>query len=201
MFLTTNRIGSFDDAFLSRIHVGLHYKALTDLDREQIWKNNFDRLELDKREPPISAHSDAVRYVSGDWKKNGVLQEDLINIQWNGREIRNGMSEFFLESYYIVVIALVTVTDISDKAFQTALALASFATNGKKKKDEKPKEVVLRAEHIQSVVKMSKEFKIFVNETKKAGDEESRARAAQLRGFDSGFVSKESSSLGTPARR
>jgi hypothetical protein len=36
MFLTTNRVGTFDDAFLSRIHVGLLYKALADEDREKI---------------------------------------------------------------------------------------------------------------------------------------------------------------------
>lgn len=38
MFLTTNRVGIFDDAFLSRIHVGLLYKALSDDDRENLAK-------------------------------------------------------------------------------------------------------------------------------------------------------------------
>jgi hypothetical protein len=92
MFLTTNRIGTFDDAFLSRIHVGLLYKALTDDDREKIWQTHFDRLEAEKREPAVSVHADAVAYVTGNWKKNGKIQEDLLTIQWNGREIRNGGS-------------------------------------------------------------------------------------------------------------
>ncbi|KAH7350607.1 P-loop containing nucleoside triphosphate hydrolase protein [Rhexocercosporidium sp. MPI-PUGE-AT-0058] len=175
MFLTTNRIGTFDDAFLSRVHVGLLYKSLTDKDREKVWMNNFERLGKEKRDPPVKVHANAELYVSGCWKKEGEIQEDLINIQWNGREIRN--------------------------AFQTALALASYETNGAKKQGEAKKDVVLRAEHIQSVVGMSKQFKIFVNDTKK-GDEESRARLYRLRGSSDGEVTKESSfNYGTPSKR
>jgi hypothetical protein len=107
MFLTTNRIGTFDDAFLSRIHVGLLYEALTENDREKIWINHFERLKLEKREPPVSVHSDAERYVSGDWKKDGKTQVDLINLQWNGREIRNGMSSSSLRFITFCVIAIV----------------------------------------------------------------------------------------------
>ena len=58
MFLTTNQVGTFDDAFLSRIHVGLLYKALTDEDREKIWLNHFERLKSEKIEPAISVHPD-----------------------------------------------------------------------------------------------------------------------------------------------
>jgi hypothetical protein len=64
------------------------------------------------------------------------------------------------------------------------------------------KEIVLRAHHIQSVVEMSKQFKIFVDDTKREGNEESRARANQLRGSSTGVVSKESSfNLGVPGRK
>jgi hypothetical protein len=64
------------------------------------------------------------------------------------------------------------------------------------------KEIVLRAHHIQSVVEMSKQFKIFVDDTKREGNEESRARANQLRGSSTVVVSKESSfNLGVPGRK
>lgn len=31
LFLTTNRIGGFDEAFASRIHMSLHYPQLTEI--------------------------------------------------------------------------------------------------------------------------------------------------------------------------
>src|SRR5215469_1012859 len=47
LFITTNRVGTFDDAFISRIHVALYYPPLVDRDRVLIWENNFRRLEKD----------------------------------------------------------------------------------------------------------------------------------------------------------
>ncbi|CAJ2499893.1 Uu.00g027460.m01.CDS01 [Anthostomella pinea] len=41
LFLTTNRVGTFDDAFVSRIHVVIHYKDLDEEDRKKIWKRFF----------------------------------------------------------------------------------------------------------------------------------------------------------------
>src|ERR1700722_3550912 len=37
MFLTTNRIKAFDEAFLSRIHVALHFEELSQASKEQVW--------------------------------------------------------------------------------------------------------------------------------------------------------------------
>lgn len=82
LFLTTNRVQSFDPAFLSRIHVALHYKNLRDEDRERIWTNNFDRLTRD---------SDNLIHISSaarDFAWNG---REVRNLKWNGREIRNAM--------------------------------------------------------------------------------------------------------------
>jgi hypothetical protein len=71
-----------------------------------------------------------------------------------------------------------------------------------KKDGEKMEEIILRAHHIQSVVVMSKQFKIFVDDTKREGNEESRARLSQLRGSSTGVVSKDSSfNLGIPGRK
>ncbi len=46
LFLTTNRVESFDSAFTSRIHVALHYQRLTDEQRRRIWTQNFERLGM-----------------------------------------------------------------------------------------------------------------------------------------------------------
>ena len=47
LFLTTNRVGRFDEAFMTRIHVAVGYERLNDAAREQIWDNMFDKLDED----------------------------------------------------------------------------------------------------------------------------------------------------------
>jgi ATP-dependent Clp protease ATP-binding subunit ClpA len=82
LFLTTNRVGHFDDAFISRIHVIIRYENLKTEDRERIWKQFFAKLNDERKD--IAIDSRAKRYV---------LQDSMMKeIQWNGREIRNGKS-------------------------------------------------------------------------------------------------------------
>ncbi|KAJ6563432.1 P-loop containing nucleoside triphosphate hydrolase protein [Mycena vulgaris] len=38
LFLTTNRVEAFDEAFLSRIHVALHFAELSEASRGQVWR-------------------------------------------------------------------------------------------------------------------------------------------------------------------
>jgi hypothetical protein len=82
LIITTNRVQSFDGAFLSRIHVALHYKNLGHEDRERIWANNFDRLARDS--------SGRIR-VSGAARDFVWTSREVRSLQWNGREIRNAM--------------------------------------------------------------------------------------------------------------
>lgn len=42
LFLTTNRVETFDDAFQSRIHVALRYGELTAKAKKTVWKTFFD---------------------------------------------------------------------------------------------------------------------------------------------------------------
>ncbi|CAI0651082.1 unnamed protein product [Colletotrichum noveboracense] len=44
LILTSNRVGTFDEAFKSRIQLALHYEPLQRSHRKQIWTNFFDRL-------------------------------------------------------------------------------------------------------------------------------------------------------------
>ncbi|CAM1504526.1 Fc.00g021170.m01.CDS01 [Cosmosporella sp. VM-42] len=82
LFLTTNRVKSFDPAFLSRIHVALHYKNLRDEDRERIWTHNFDRLDRD------SCGRVHVSVAAREFVWNS---REVRTLKWNGREIRNAM--------------------------------------------------------------------------------------------------------------
>jgi SpoVK/Ycf46/Vps4 family AAA+-type ATPase len=45
LFLTSNRVNTFDDAFKSRIHVPLKYNDLTFESRKQIWKTFLERMD------------------------------------------------------------------------------------------------------------------------------------------------------------
>jgi hypothetical protein len=47
LFRTTNRIGQIDDAFISRMHVVIEYKSLTNESRNKIWNGFFSKLERD----------------------------------------------------------------------------------------------------------------------------------------------------------
>ncbi|KAK4646980.1 uncharacterized protein QC761_0024570 [Podospora bellae-mahoneyi] len=79
LFLTTNRVGHFDDAFVSRIHVVIKYDPLSEDNRHQIWTQFFDKLTDERQDFIITGRA-----------KQYVLEDDIIKkLEWNGREIRN----------------------------------------------------------------------------------------------------------------
>ncbi|KLU83874.1 hypothetical protein MAPG_02923 [Magnaporthiopsis poae ATCC 64411] len=80
LFLTTNRVGQFDDAFISRIHVAIHYDNLIKEERDKVWKQFFTKLEDEKGEE-IKILRSARSYVLDD--------PSVAMVPWNGREIRN----------------------------------------------------------------------------------------------------------------
>lgn len=71
-------MASFDSAFISRIHVALHYKRLNDDDRRQIWAKNFSRL---KKEGVVEVNPETIIFAVSD--------PEVQAVEWNGREIRN----------------------------------------------------------------------------------------------------------------
>lgn len=75
LVLTTNRVGTFDAAFKSRIQLALHYPNLDQEQREEIWRNFFHMLRGTKE-----------RIDLNDLEMNvGSLAQHEIN----GRQIRN----------------------------------------------------------------------------------------------------------------
>ncbi|KAH7031628.1 uncharacterized protein B0I36DRAFT_431682 [Microdochium trichocladiopsis] len=97
LFLTTNRVGAFDDAFRSRIHLSLYYPKLDRRQTIQIWKMNLRRVtesnakRVQDGQPELKVqHDKIIRFVKDHWEQ----------LNWNGRQIRN--------------------------AFQTAIALSEF---------------------------------------------------------------------------
>lgn len=90
LFLTTNRVASFDPAFTSRIHVALHYRRLSNTDRARIWANNFDRLERDSVGKVFVCPSAREYVFERDAEEDGEGGE-VGELRWNGREIRNAL--------------------------------------------------------------------------------------------------------------
>ena len=79
LILTTNRVGTFDEAFESRIQLSLHYDNLTESQRRVIWTNFLTRLK-DIDEDNINYH---------ELKQN---LRDLAKHDMNGRQIRNALT-------------------------------------------------------------------------------------------------------------
>ena len=82
LFLTTNRIGSFDEAFISRIHMSLYY---ADLDQEstlKVWMMNLNRIKRSGRN--IYIDDEEIRAFARSHWRDGH--------RWNGRQIRNAFT-------------------------------------------------------------------------------------------------------------
>ncbi|EQB51863.1 hypothetical protein CGLO_08551 [Colletotrichum gloeosporioides Cg-14] len=97
LILTSNRVGTFDEAFKSRIQLNLRYKNLNEQQRLQIWTNFIDRIEkLDRQRVAITGTSEANSNLHQDI---GINSEEirahlpkLAMANLNGREIRNAIS-------------------------------------------------------------------------------------------------------------
>lgn len=71
LFLTSNRVATFDDAFKSRIHVPLKYSSLTMESRKQVWQNFLGKMADEGVEIDDEGY-------------NSLAQADI-----NGRQIKN----------------------------------------------------------------------------------------------------------------
>jgi SpoVK/Ycf46/Vps4 family AAA+-type ATPase len=76
MVLTSNRVGIFDEAFKSRIHLALHYDMLNKTQRKQIWEN-------------FARHLNSMKDSNIDFDDVVEHLEQLSAYEMNGRQIRN----------------------------------------------------------------------------------------------------------------
>lgn len=79
LFLTTNRIGSFDEAFKSRIHISLYYAPLSKSQTLDVWAMNLNRLSKSNRDIYVD-RSEIEAFARSHWNDGK---------RWNGRQIRN----------------------------------------------------------------------------------------------------------------
>lgn len=152
LFLTTNRVGDFDEAFASRIHISLYYPQLKLEATKDIFKLNFRMIERRfrrKRRNVTIEQEDILDYVEDYWIQHSTER-------WNGRQIRN--------------------------ACQTALALAEFDAQGADHEQViDPNALVeLKVAHLETVSTAYLEFMDYLSKVRDK-DAERWAKAIQIR--------------------
>lgn len=177
LFLTTNRVGTFDEAFKSRIHMSLGYPPLSEKQTNKIWGMNLERTEQAK---DLDLEIDRVRilrYSKAHWER---AQEENGGSPWNGRQIRN--------------------------AFQTAIALAKWDFEKKRESDrakdsdqKKVLKAVLDDSHFEKVAKASRQFDNYLTNVYGGATEADRALEKQRR-FDEPGLERIKSFAATPAK-
>jgi hypothetical protein len=154
LFLTTNRVGDFDEAFTSRIHISLYYPELDKDKTVQIFNINLDMIEDRFLKKNRAIKIDKMKI--GAFAAGHFAQHE--HARWNGRQIRN--------------------------ACQTALALAEYEAQGNSHEAIlKPNAVVyLNETHFQTVRNAYLEFADYINKLYGV-DTAQRAQEGKLRAF------------------
>ncbi|KAK3397828.1 hypothetical protein B0T20DRAFT_232776 [Sordaria brevicollis] len=157
LFLTTNRVGAFDDAFTSRIHVALYYPELGEEERRRIWGYQFERLERESLGEVTEGEKTEKRkrfYIPQSTKEYAFSHPSVLALKWNGREIRN--------------------------ALQTAVALAETeAAESNPGGVSSTTTIALLDKHLKAVVGMSSGFKTFMEGVKKSRKKGMKVRVVE----------------------
>lgn len=164
LILTTNRVGSFDEAIKSRVHCALYYPPLTEEQSLKIWKMNLDTLDKNNEslDPSLKVRHNR-RELEKFAKKHWSNADE--GTRWNGRQIKN--------------------------AFQTAVALAEWdhhkdiQASGRTRHPDGP---LLSKSHFKIVAEASRHFDDYLINVR--GTDESWVKSQQTR-FDGYPVSAE----------
>lgn len=86
LFLTTNRVETFDEAFQSRIHMGIRYDNLPGKARKKIWQHHVGKVEQMSREAEekkVEGSGELIRpFSEADF-------DELSKRSMNGRQVRD----------------------------------------------------------------------------------------------------------------
>ncbi|KAI0199496.1 hypothetical protein F4808DRAFT_461816 [Astrocystis sublimbata] len=170
LILTTNRVGSFDEAIKSRVHCALYYPMLNEKRTFLVWQKNIDKLEEqnEKVDPAVRVQferKDIEKFAKRHWKEGNR------DNRWNGRQIKN--------------------------AFQTAVSLAQWDCYQALSEIKGPVSPVLKAKHFKKVALASKHFDKYLTKTRRSDEaiaKELGIRIDNSSEEDSGSVSDSSSS-------
>lgn len=152
LFLTTNRVGAFDEAFVSRIHVSLYYGNLDQENTYKIWMMHINRLKRSNRNIFI-AEDELKTFAREHWSDDSRLR-------WNGRQIRN---------------AFHTALALAEYEFHENCLMCEETG------DRKPLKPALRAQHFKVVAKTSAEFADYLTSVLGGSSHKDKARVAEMR--------------------
>ncbi|KAJ8110742.1 hypothetical protein OPT61_g6491 [Boeremia exigua] len=154
LILTTNRVGAFDEAFKSRIHLNLYYPALDETQTHAIWKMNMNRV-IKRKQGRVTADEDEIMQFA----KRLFDYQCKRGTRWNGRQIRNAFQTALAMAEFEVLPdeGMIADWDILEK-IQSRLKVAHFKT----------------------VADASREFDAYIEETIGRTDAD-RARDEQIR--------------------
>ncbi|KAL9071329.1 MAG: hypothetical protein Q9157_005508 [Trypethelium eluteriae] len=163
LFLTTNRVGEFDEAFRSRIHLPLYYPNLSRAATLDMWDNCLKLLERQNEERDVKIQFDREQLLN--FAKRHFDDTVDYELSWNGRQIRN--------------------------AFQTAIALAEYDLEARIKKDGASDEQVaakkkyrtanLTKNHFRTVSQAISGFDQYLLDVHKHHSQSQLAEAEELR--------------------
>ncbi|KAF2973270.1 hypothetical protein GQX73_g427 [Xylaria multiplex] len=169
LFLTTNRVGTIDEAFKSRIHLSLYYERLSRKQMLAIFRVNLRKLRdietakakelLDTKlkEPELVIKDNKImEFAKTHWETTPR------HARWNGRQIRN--------------------------AFQIASSMARYDTGKGYLTDEKSEQPVLDGSHFQRVAATIRAFDTYFELATGETDEQAafleKSRDDRLQGED-----------------
>lgn len=161
LFLTTNRIGDFDEAFASRIHISLYYPPLDLKSTRSIFNLNLDMIEGRFQDSSQKRNIKIDRTEILDFATTYFNSQN--EAKWNGRQIRN--------------------------ACHTALALAEFRAQGANHRAvvDPQAQVHLKVRDLTTVSNAYLEFIKYLNYVRQGKDSDSYAVAKGLRAKDEEF--------------
>ena len=113
LFLTTNRVATFDEAFQSRIHIGLRYGKLDVKTRKAVWEGFIGRV---RALPDVRV----AEFTEEDYTK-------LSNFEVNGREVPEPVFFFF---FYLLPQSTLHLGPIFTPAIILILYVAQEADKG-----------------------------------------------------------------------
>lgn len=135
LFLTTNRVGTFDEAFKSRVHISLFYADFDQRTAIKVWKTFIrqtkEAIKKKGREHFKVKSEEILQFAEEHWEENPKAR-------WNGRQIRN--------------------------AFHTAIAMAEFDARAEGDGQE-PAKIVLGREQFAKIASTVRDFDKYMIET------------------------------------
>ncbi|KAI1505467.1 P-loop containing nucleoside triphosphate hydrolase protein [Biscogniauxia marginata] len=145
LILTTNRVGTIDEAFQSRIHAMLYYPPLTYDQTREIFKMNINRLnKIDNqrksttRQPAIEIDEERILDFAEDHFKRDKTE------RWNGRQIRN--------------------------AFQIASSMAWYDWSRQNHGSDSEVPPTLDDRHFERVASATQQFRLYLREARGKDD-------------------------------